>query len=78
MMPVTPAPDPSPAGDQAQAMEVDNYAARPSLPSPVSCEDDGLLMGLPQSEVMEVKSGLAHLTVSSPRGLNGEGGEASL
>ena len=78
MTPVTPAPDPSPAGDQAQDMEVDDYAAHPSLPSPVSHEDDDLLSGVPQSEAKEVESGLAHLTVSSPRGLNGEGEEASL
>ena len=78
MTPVTPAPNPSPAGDQALDMEVDDYAARPSLPSPISHEDDDLLLGLPQSEVMEVASGLAHLTVSSPRGPNGEGEEASL
>ena len=76
MTPVTPASDPSPAEDQTQDMEVDNYAARPSLPSPVSQEDDNLLSGLPQSEVTE--SGLAHLTVFSPRGPNGEGEEASL
>ena len=44
---VTPAPDPSPAEDQAQSMEVDDYAAHPSLPSPVSHEDDDLLSGLP-------------------------------
>ena len=73
-----PAPDLSPAEDQTQAMEVDDYAARPSLPSPVSREDDDLLSGLPQSGVTEVESGLAHLSVSSPRGLNGEGEEASL
>ena len=73
-----PAPNPSPAEDQAQAMEVDDYAARPSLPSPVSHEDDDLLLRLPQSGVTEVESGLAHLSVSSPRGPNGEGGEASL
>ena len=78
MMPVMPAPDPSPAEDQAQNMEVDDYAMRPSLPSPVSHEDDELLSGLPQNEVTEVESGLAHLTVSSPRGPNGEGEEASL
>ena len=42
-----PAPDPSPAEDQAQAMEVDDYATRPSLPSPVSHENDDLLSGLP-------------------------------
>ena len=76
--PLTPASDPSPAEDQAQDMEVDDYATRPSLPSPVSREDDDLLSGLPQSEATEVESGLAHLTVSSPRGLNGEGEEASL
>ena len=75
---MTPAPDPSPAKDQAQAMEVDDYATCPSLPSPVSCEDDELLLGLPQSKTTEVESGLAHLTVSSPRGPNGEGEEASL
>ena len=76
--PLTPASDPSPAEDQAQDMEVDDYAARPSLPSPVSHEDDDLLLGLPQSEVTEVESGLGHLMVSSPRGPNGEGEEASL
>ena len=75
---MTPAPDPSPAMDQAQDMEVDDYATHPSLPSPVSHEDDELLLGLPQSEVTEVESCLAHLTVSSPRGPSGEGEEASL
>ena len=76
--PLTPASDPSPDEDQAQDMEVDDYAARPSLPSPVSCEDDDLLSGLPQREATEMESGLAHLTVSSPRGPNGEGDKASL
>ena len=75
---MTAASDPPPAEDQTQDMEVDDYATRPSLPSPVSREDDELLLGLPQSEVTEVESGLAHLTVSSPRGPNGEGEEASL
>ena len=42
-----PAPDPSPAEDQAQAMEVDDYTTHPSLPSPISHEDDDLLSGLP-------------------------------
>ena len=74
---MTPASDPPPAEDQTQDMEVDDYGTRPSLPSPVSREDDDLLSGLPQSEVTEVESGLAHLTVSSPRGPNGEGEEAS-
>ena len=75
--PLTPASDPSPAEDQAQDMEVDDYAAHPSLPSPVSHEDDKLLTGLPQSEATQVESGLAHLMVSSPRDPNGEGEEAS-
>ena len=78
MTPATPASDPPPAEDQTQDMEVDNYGTRPSLPSPVSREDDDLLLGLPQSEAMEVESGLAHLTVSSPRGLIGEGEEAHI
>ena len=77
MTPVTPASDPPPAKDQTQDMEVDDYAARPSLPSPVSHEDDDLLLGPAQSEATEVESGLAHLSVSSPRGPNGEGEEAS-
>ena len=75
MTPVTPASDPPPAEDQD--MEVDDYATRPSLPSPVSCEDDDLLSGLPQGEATKVESGLAHLSVSSSRGPNGEGEEAS-
>ena len=78
MTPVTPASDPSPAEDQAQDMEVDDYATHPSLPSPVSHEDDELLLSLAQSKATEVESGLAHLTVSSPRGPNGEGEKASI
>ena len=77
MTPVTPVSDPPPVEDQTQDMEVDNYGTCPSLPSPVSHEDDNLLSGPPQSEVTEVESGLAHLSVSSPRGPNGEGEEAS-
>ena len=72
-----PAPDPLPAEDQDQATEVDNGAARPSLPSPVSHEEDDLLTRLPPGGAMEVESGLAHLSVSTPRGPNGEGEEAS-
>ena len=72
-----PAPDPLLAEDQDQAMEVDDEAARPSLPSPVSHEEDDLLMGLPPGGATEVESGLAHLSVSTPRGPNGEGEEAS-
>ena len=77
MTPATPASDPPPAEDQSQDMEVDDYAARPCLPSPVSRENDDLLSGLPQSEATEVESGLAHLSVLCPRGPNGEGEEAS-
>ena len=77
MTPATPASDPPPAEDQTQDMEVDYYGTRQRLPSPISHEDDDLLTGLPQSEATEVELGLAHLTVSSPRGLNGEGEEAS-
>ena len=72
-----PAPDPLPAEDQDQAMEVDDEAAHLSLPSPVSHEEDDLLTGLPPSGVMEVESSLAHLSVSAPRGSNGEDEEAS-
>ena len=72
-----PAPDPLLAEDQDQAMEVDNDAAHPSLPSPVSHEEDDLLTGLPPSGAIEVESGLAHLSVSAPRGLSEEGEEAS-
>ena len=78
MTPATPASDPPSAEDQTQDMEVDDYATHPSLPSPVSREDDDLLLGLPQSEATEVESGLAHLTVSSPQGPNGEGEEAPI
>ena len=69
--------NPPPAEDQTQDIEVDDYATCPSLPSPISHEDDDLLSGPPQSEATEVESGLAHLFVLSPRGPNGEGEEAS-
>ena len=70
---MTPASDPPPAEGQTQDMEVDDDGIRPCPPSPVSREDD-LLMG---SEVIGVELDLAHLTVSSPRGPDGEGEEAS-
>ena len=78
MTPATPTFDPPPAEDQPQDMEVDDFGTRLHLPSPVSHEDDDLLLGLPQSEVTEVESGLAHLSISSPWGPNGEGEEASM
>ena len=70
----TPASDPPPAEYQTQDMEVDDDGICPRLPSPISCEDDDLLTG---NEVIGVESDLAHLTVSSPRGPDGEGEEAS-
>ena len=70
---MTPASDPPPAEGQTQDMEVDDDSICPRLPSPVSCEDDDLLTG---SEATGVELDLAHLTVSSPRGPDGEGEEA--
>ena len=71
---MTPASDPPPAEGQTQDMEVDDDGIRPRPPSPVSREDDDLLTG---SEAIGVESDLAYLTVSSPRGPDGEGEEAS-
>ena len=71
---MAPASDPPPAEGQTQDMEVDDDSIRPRPPSPVSHEDDDLLMG---SEAIGVESDLAHLMVSSPRVPEGEGKEAS-
>ena len=71
---MTPASDPPPAEGQTQDMEVDDDSIRPRPPSPISHEDDNLLTG---SEEIGVESDLAHLTVLSPRGPEGEGEEAS-
>ena len=70
----TPASDSPLAEGQTQDMEVDDNSICPRLPSPVSHEDDDLLTG---SEAIGVESDLAHLTVLSPRGPDGEGEEAS-
>ena len=70
----TPASDPPSAEGQTQDMEVDDDSICPRLPSPVSHEDDDLLTS---SEAIGVESDLAHLMVSSPRGPDGEGEEAS-
>ena len=70
----TPASDSPPAEGQTQDMEVDDEDIHSHPASPVSCEDDDLLMG---SEVIGVESDLAHLKVSSLRGPGGEGEEAS-
>ena len=70
----TQASDSPPAEGQTQDMEVDDKGIRSRPASPVSHEDDDLLMG---SEAIEVEWDLAHLTVSSLRGPGGEGEEAS-
>ena len=70
----TPASDSPPAEGQTQDMEVDDDGIHPRPPSPISHEDDDLLMG---SEAIGVESDLVHLTVSSPRGPDSEGEEAS-
>ena len=56
------------------AMEVDEGAIGLPPTSPVSREDDDLL---DENEAVEVEAGLAHLTVSSPRGQVREGKGAS-
>ena len=57
------------------AMDVDKGAVGPPPTSPVSHKDDNLLNG---NDAVGVEAGLAHLTVSSPSGQDGEGEEASI
>ena len=71
----TQASDPPPTEGQTHAMEVDDEGIRSPPASPVSPADDDLLTG---SGAIGVEADLAHLTVSSPRGLNGKGEEASV
>ena len=71
---MTPASDPPPAEGQAHDMEVDDEGICSHPASPISHEDDDLLMG---SEAIGVELDLAHLTVSSLRGPDGKGEEAS-
>ena len=63
----------SPSEDAA--MEVDEGAVGLPPTSPVFREDDNLLNG---NEAVGVEAGLAHLTVSSPSGQDGEGEGASV
>ena len=56
------------------AMEVDEGAVGLPPTSPVSRDDDDLISG---NDVAGVEADLAHLTVSSPSGQDGEGEEAS-
>ena len=69
----TPASDPPPT--EGHAMEVDEEGVVSPPASPVSHDDDDLLTG---GDTIGVEAGLAHLTVSSPRGPDGEGEEASV
>ena len=55
---------------EGHAMEVDEEGVVSPQASPVSHEENDLLTG--------VEAGLADLTVSSPRGLDGKGEEASV
>ena len=71
---MTPASDPPPAEGKTHDMEVDDEGICSCPASPVSREDDNLLMG---SEAIGVELDLAHLTVLSPRGPDGKGEEAS-
>ena len=67
--------DRPPTEGQTHAMEVDDEGIHSPPVSPVSPADDDLLSG---SGAIGVETDLAHLTVSSPRGPNGEGEEASI
>ena len=69
---MAPASDSPPT--EGHAMEVDEEGVVSPPASPVSHEDDDLLAG---SDTIGVEAGLAHLTVSSPRGQDGEGEEVS-
>ena len=70
---LAPVSDSPPSEDHA--MEVDEGVVVPPPTSPVSWEDDNLLTG---SDAVGVEAGLVHLSVSSPRGPDGEGEEASI
>ena len=69
----TQASDPSPPEGETHAMEVDDEGIGSPPASLISPADDDLLTG---SGAIRVEVDLAHLTVSSPRGPNGEGEEA--
>ena len=65
---MTPASNSPPT--EGYAMEVDKEGVVSPPVSPVSHEDDDLLTG---GDAIGVEAGLAHLTVSSPRGPDGKG-----
>ena len=60
---------------EGHAMEVDEEGVVSPPASPVSQEDNNLLTG---GDAVGVEAGLAHLTISSPSGPDGEGEEASI
>ena len=85
-MATTPGADDAPSGSamappsdspptEGHAMEVDEGGVVSPQASPVSHEEDDLLTG---GGATGVEAGLADLTVSSPRGLDSEGEEASM
>ena len=71
----TQASDPPPTEGQTHAMEVDDEGIRSRPASPVCPADDDLLT---DGGVIGVEVDLAHLTVLSPRGPNGEDEGASV
>ena len=72
---MTQASDSPPTEGQTHAMEVDDEGTRSHPASPISPVANDLLTG---GGVIGVEADLAHLTVSSLRGPNGEGEEASI
>ena len=72
---MTQASDPPPTEGQTHAMEVDDKGTRSPPASPISPVDDNLLTG---GGAIWVEADLAHLTVLSPKGPNGEGEETSI
>ena len=72
---MTQSSDPPPTEGQTHAMEVDDEGIHSPPASPVSPADINLLTG---GGAIGVEVDLAHLTVSSPRGPNGKGEEASI
>ena len=72
---MTQASDPPPTEGQTHAVEVDDEGIGSPPTSPISPVDDDLLTG---GGAIGKEADLAHLTVLSPRGPNGEGEEASV
>ena len=67
--------DPPPAKGQTHAMEVNDEDGSPPPASPVSPGEDDLLTG---SGAVGVEGDMANLTVSSPKGHDGGGEDASI